>query len=135
MPSHGPSTLFSRILLIIGGLLVVGMSYWFIQTSLAPVPVPPVPPQPGAVRFDPSLDVSKNAVFFSLRPLGPDLVTPTIVGRPNPFALVIPSAAVTTTAATTTPTSQAIATSTIPIEPSAAVTSTSTSTAPTPPMP
>ncbi|MFZ2803739.1 MAG: hypothetical protein WA001_00800 [Patescibacteria group bacterium] len=100
MASHGPSTLFSRILLIIGGLLVVGLSFWFIETSLSPVPVPPVPPQPSSVQFDPTLDVSKNAVFFGLRPMGPDVSTPVSVGRDNPF--IPPPAPVFVTSTTST---------------------------------
>jgi|GEM_PF-2663178 len=83
--ANRPSPLFSRIMLLVGAMAIIGVAYFFIETSLAPVPVPPLPVQPGAVHFDPALDVSKDSVFFGLRPLGPDIPTPTTVGRPNPF--------------------------------------------------
>lgn len=80
------SILFSRILEVCGAVLIVGLVYWFIQTSFAALPVPSVSSVPrGAVRFDPSLDVSKRDAFFHLHPLGPQRVERGIVGRPNPF--------------------------------------------------
>lgn len=105
--SSSRSSLFSRILIIVGCLSVVGLSYWFVQTSLAPVPVPPVPPARGKVQFDPKLDVSKNTVFFNLRQMGPEVVEPLAIGRPNPFAPVLPvlpPPVVTTTGTTTSST-------------------------------
>lgn len=78
--------------------MVIGLTYWFIQTSLAPVPVPPAPPTRGAVRFDPALDVSKSDTFFRLRPMGPFEVKPENLGRVNPF---VPIPHVTTTASGT----------------------------------
>ncbi|MFH1620804.1 MAG: hypothetical protein ABIB04_01830 [Patescibacteria group bacterium] len=91
--------IFSRILLIIGGLAVIGLAYWFIRTSLMPVSVSPVPlANRGAVKFDPALDVSKNEAFFrlhSLLPSEPVAVTP---GRINPFVPVpVPVRATSTT--------------------------------------
>ena len=79
------ATLFSRLLLIVGGLLAVLSVYWLVQVSLTPVPVPAAPGKRGAVRFDPVLDVSKNELFFRLQNLGPQAVPTPPLGRANPF--------------------------------------------------
>ena len=85
MPS-APSSIFSRILFLLSGAVVIGMAAWFIQTSLAPVPAPPFVPPRKSVSFDANLDVSKNETFFRLRPLGPMVNTqPQMLGRANPF--------------------------------------------------
>lgn len=81
---NAPS-IFSRILVIIGALGVVGLTYWFIATSLAPVPVPPGQPARGSVRFDPQADVTKHPKFPVLQQLGPSIMPPTGLGRQNPF--------------------------------------------------
>lgn len=99
--SPGTSPILSRILMVLGGLCIVGLTYWFIQTSLAPVPVPPAPPKRGVVQFNTKLDVSKNETFFHLRDLGPIEVKPTNLGRPNPF-IPAPVAPTSTVSATTT---------------------------------
>lgn len=83
------STLFSRLLLIVGGLLAVLSVYWLVQVSLAPVSVPPAPGARGVIRFDPNLDVSKNELFFRLRSLGPQEVATPSLGRANPFLPII----------------------------------------------
>ncbi len=104
--------LVSRILLIVGALAVIGLSYWFIRTSLAPVAIPPVSVTRSAATFDPAADVTKNATFDTLHPLGPDLITPTVMGREDPFAPV-PVTSIATTS-TGTATSTVAATSTVP---------------------
>ncbi len=86
--------IFSRLLLVLGALIALYFGYWFVRLAFAPVPIPPVPPQRGVIRFDPSLDVSKNSLFFRLRPLGPLEVEPGQRGRINPF---IPTTFVTST--------------------------------------
>ena len=118
-------SIFSRILMIIGALAVVGFTYWFITTSLAPLSVPEAPPTRGNVRFDPRVDVSKNPSFQQLYPLGPMvIVQPTTLGRQNPFSALPIITAPTGTAS-------AVGTSTTPVEPPAEP----TSTPPAPPVP
>jgi hypothetical protein len=99
------STLFSRILLIVGGLLAVLSVYWLVQVSLAPVSVPPAPGARGVIRFDPKLDVSKNELFFRLRSLGPQDVSIPSLGRANPFLPIVqvqlPPVGVSSSTATT----------------------------------
>lgn len=107
---NAPS-IFSRILLVTGALAVIGLSYWFIATSLAPVPVPPATPSPGSVRFDTSADVTKHPGFSDLQLLGPAKVIPVNLGRENPF-IPVPAASTSTTS---TP-EVATATSEIPEE-------------------
>lgn len=93
-------SIFSRLLLVVAGLLVIVFTYWFIATWLAPVSAPPAPGSRGTVTFDPKLDVSKSETFFRLRPLGP--LEPSIVpsGRPNPFVPPIPASLATSTTST-----------------------------------
>lgn len=79
------TTLFSRILFILGGLSVIVFVFYLISTTLSPVPVPPAPPAPKSVRFDPTLDVTKNGAFERLRPVGPPAVLVGTLGRNNPF--------------------------------------------------
>jgi|GEM_PF-1373965 len=86
------SPLFSRIITIVGVFAVLGAAYWFITTSLTPVPVPPVPPQRASVRFDPRVDVSKDAVFTNLHPLSALSVNVGEMGRVNPFVPAPPAA-------------------------------------------
>lgn len=81
---NAPS-IFSRMLLIVSALAVVGLSYWFIATSLAPIEVPPSAPVRGNVRFDPQADVTQHPKFSVLRSLGPALTVPSALGRQNPF--------------------------------------------------
>jgi len=104
------TTLFSRLLLIAGGLFAVWSVYWLVQVTLTPVPVPLAPPKRGPVRFDSTLDVSKNELFFRLQNLGPQIVPAPTLGRTNPFLPIEqPSAAVVSTSrsvvsvSTTTP--------------------------------
>ena len=104
--SPGTSPMLSRILMVIGGLGIIGLTYWLIQASLSPVPVPPAPPKRCAVQFNTKLDVSKNETFFHLRDMGPTEVKPTNLGRPNPFIpapIEIVVEATTTVIATSTP--------------------------------
>lgn len=75
----------SRVLFIAGGVGVLVFGYWFVQTALAPVPVPPAPIAPKSVTFDRSLDISKSDTFNSLHPLGPSDTSPQALGRTNPF--------------------------------------------------
>jgi hypothetical protein len=86
-----PTSVFSRILTIVGVLSVLIAAYWFITTSLTPYPVPPAAPRRGAVTFDPKVDVSKDAVFRTLRPLAGFEVEIGQIGRPNPFVPPAPS--------------------------------------------
>ncbi len=79
------TTLFSRILFVLGGGGIVVFAYTLILTLLAPVSVPPAPPAPASVSFDPTLDVTKNAIFDRLRQIGPPSVEIGAIGRPNPF--------------------------------------------------
>lgn len=79
------TTLFSRMLFVLGGLSAVVFVFYLIQTTLSPVPVPPLPPAPTSARFDPALDVTKNAAFGRLRPVGPSAVLIGAIGRSNPF--------------------------------------------------
>lgn len=117
-------SIFSRILMIVGALAVVGFTYWFITTSLAPLPVPEAPPARGNVRFDPRVDVSKNPSFQQLYPLGPmTIVPPTTIGRQDPFSAL----PVFTAPSGTMP----VVSSTPPVEPPADA----TSTPPAPPTP
>jgi len=96
---NAPSV-FSRLLLIFGSIAVVGLTYWFISTSLAPVAVPEVPASRTKVKFDPTADVTKKPYFSDMHPLGPDLALPSSIGRQNPFVPVIPVSS-TSTATTT----------------------------------
>ncbi|MCC7357434.1 hypothetical protein IT408_02910 [Candidatus Uhrbacteria bacterium] len=103
-----PASLFSRILTVVGVLAVLISSYWFITSSLAPYPVPPTPPNRTSVTFDPKVDVSKDKVFSSLRPLSGLEVEVGQTGRSNPFtppvnAPIIISPVTTTEATTTLP--------------------------------
>jgi hypothetical protein len=118
MPST-TSSIFSRILFIIAGLVVIGLTAWFIQTSLVPVEAPLPVIARKAVSFDKKLDVSKNETFFRLRPLGPMDIQPHNAGRANPFVPVPPPVPVATSTATTTP---ATATTSTPVAPPPAVT-------------
>lgn len=86
-----PTSLFSRLLTIVGVLSVLIAAYWFITTSLTPYPVPPTPPRRGAVTFDPKVDVSKDAVFRNLRPLAGFEVEIGQMGRSNPFVPPAPA--------------------------------------------
>lgn len=78
-------SLFSRIVLVlvVGGTLVA--AYRVVSLALEPVAVPSIPPIKKDVQFNPKGDVSKNAVFGSLRPVGPEAVVPGTVGKANPF--------------------------------------------------
>lgn len=110
MSTKAAPSIFSRILMVIASLAVIGLAYWFIRTSLAPVPAPPPAAGRGSVRFDPALDVSKNETFFRLRPLAPSEVLTPQPGRLNPFVPVPPPAPPpTTTTSTVTPASEATA--------------------------
>jgi hypothetical protein len=99
------ATLFSRLLLIVGGLLAVLSVYWLVQVSLTPIPVPAAPGKRGTVRFDPVLDVSKNELFFRLQNLGPQEVPNPPLGRANPFLPIerapVPSVNVSSSTAAT----------------------------------
>lgn len=96
--------LLSRILILCGGALVIVVGYWSIATTLAPVAVPEPIPRRGSVQFNPSLDVSKNTVFFGLRPLTDQVVDTSHRGRPNPFVPVPPAPPQPTTTAMATTT-------------------------------
>lgn len=96
------STLFARLLLVVAGLIVIGFTYWLIATFLAPASAPPAPASRGSVTFDPKLDVSRNEIFFRMRPLGTLDPNRPVAGRPNPFVPPIPAALVTSTVPTTT---------------------------------
>ena len=113
---NAPSV-FSRILLILGSVSVVVLTYWFIATSLAPVSVPAAPPLRGSVRFDPSADVTKKPHFTEMHLLGPQEVKPSQLGRINPFVPIPPQQFIPTTTLpviVTPPTSTPSATSTTP---------------------
>lgn len=109
---NAPS-IFSRILLVLGAIAVVGLTYWFIATSLAPLDVPPGAQARGSVRFDPQADVTKHQKFPNLHPLGPPLALPAMIGRENPFAPFVADVSVTST--TGTAVSIVIPTSTEPV--------------------
>lgn len=100
------SSLFSRLLVVVALLMIIGLGYWFVQTSFAPVPVPSAAVSRGTVRFDPALDVSKNELFFHLRPLGDQDIQLPNLGRPNPF-IPIPPPPVATTSTSSTPSAPA----------------------------
>ncbi len=83
--SSSPS-IFSRVVLIIGGLAVIGLTYWFIRTSLMPISaLPRVVANRATVKFDPALDVSKNEAFYRLQILLPVEPLAPPPGRLNPF--------------------------------------------------
>lgn len=101
MNNNSSPSIFSRLLLVVGGLAVMSTAYWFIKTGLSPIAVPPPSVSHGAVRFDPSLDISKNQAFFRLRALGPSELPMPELGRQNPFVPVPPPPSATSTATTT----------------------------------
>ena len=108
------SSLLSKILLVVGGLLALGAAYWFITNMLAPIQAPlSAPSQRKAVEFDTRLDVSKDERFTMLRQLAPTEVVTGQVGRPNPFVPVPPPVTATTTATST----EGAATATEPVVP------------------
>jgi hypothetical protein len=85
MSNHIAPSIFSRLLMVVAGLLVIVFTYWMIATLVAPGVAPTPPGSRGSVIFDAKLDVSRNETFFRMRPLGPlDPNRPT-TGRPNPF--------------------------------------------------
>lgn len=100
--SPGTSPILSRILMVLGCFCIIGLTYWFVQTVLSPVAVPPAPPKRGAVQFNTKLDVSKNETFFHLRDMGPTDIKPTNLGRTNPFIPAPVELIPTSTAATST---------------------------------
>lgn len=72
-------------MMIIGALAVIVFAYWFLSTSLSPVEVPPLVLSRKDVKFDPKVDMSKNAKFLRLKPLGDGVPELTGLGRSNPF--------------------------------------------------
>ncbi|MFA4954731.1 MAG: hypothetical protein WC641_05455 [Patescibacteria group bacterium] len=79
------SSIFSRIVLVLGGLAVLGFTYWLLATSLAPIEVPPLAVSRREIKFDPRVDMSKNEKFLRLKPLGDGVPELTGLGRSNPF--------------------------------------------------
>jgi hypothetical protein len=107
--------LLSRILQVLGSVVVLGLAYWFITTSLSPVAIPPPPAKRTDVRFDPAVDVSRNPTFTQLRPLAAMEIEPGETGRLNPFVPAPKLAPV-------------VATSTMPMLPMTTSTSAATTT-------
>lgn len=93
--------LFSRLLTILVALGCVGAALWMGYAFLQPIPIPPLPPSRAAVRFDARVDVSKNAVFQHLEPVGLEPLSLDGLGRLNPFA-PLPVISLTTTSVTST---------------------------------
>ncbi len=105
--SMNAPTVFSRILLVIAALSVIGLTYWFIATSLAPISVPPPSTNHGTVHFDPAADITKHAEFSRMRLLGPTEVVPANLGRRDPF-LPVPKAVSASSTTSTSVTSAGI---------------------------
>lgn len=83
------------ILGCVAGLLWVGMK--FFEPVSAPAPERAKP----AVKFNPSVDVSKNSVFGGLQPYGPATVESGETGKINPFIPLPPLPKPTSTATST----------------------------------
>ncbi len=91
--------IFSRIVLAVSALVMVGVLYIFVSFALEPAyQVPPTPPKKAEV-FNPKADVSQNPAFNELKKDYMEPVPDMPVGRDNPFQSII------TPAATGTPTS------------------------------
>ena len=100
-----PSSLFSKIVMLLLAIACVVAMFWFGSQALEPVEVPPAPPGKSSVTFNPKSDVSQQAVFQRLEPLGPTHIEPGELGRQNPFVPLPAPVAVSSTAPTgTTPT-------------------------------
>lgn len=104
MAQRFASSLFSKLMTVIMVVACLVAAFWVALQALEPVPVPPLPPAKAQVKFDPKVDVSNNAMFKRLEPLGPGAIEAGTLGRVNPFAPVIPASAATGTSATTTTT-------------------------------
>jgi hypothetical protein len=133
------SSVFSRILLVFLVFATIGVGFYIGMTLLEPVAVPFSLPGKSLVKFDPRADVSKNAVFQTLRMIGPTEVLPGVLGRINPFVPVPPPVFSTSTAPATS-TVETVATTTptvVPTEPEPIVTPepVPTSTTPEPDLP
>lgn len=102
MNAPAKPSIFSRVIQLVVIGAVLGAALWAGSQILEPAPVPRPPTPKGVVKFDSTVDVSKNTVFSGLRPLSTSEVQVEAVGRPNPFVPVAPDAVIATSTVTTT---------------------------------
>ena len=95
------TTIFSRLIMVLLALGILGLAYWFISTSMLPVEVPQQLIMRRVVKFDPKLDISTNEKFLTLRPLGEFVLTMPAMGRENPFVPPVVAARATSTGSVT----------------------------------
>lgn len=99
-----PSSLFSKIVMLLLAAACLVAVFWFGSQALEPVSIPPLPPGKSRVTFNPTSDVSQKSLFQRLEPLGPVQVEAGTLGRPNPFVPLPVPIVVTSTTSTVTPT-------------------------------
>lgn len=95
MKLDGAPPIFSRIMLAVSALIVVGVVFIFVSKSLEPANIIPAALPKKAEKFNPKADVSEHPVFPVLVDYHMEPVPDMPMGRDNPFDSIIKEATTT----------------------------------------
>jgi hypothetical protein len=85
--------IFSRIVLAVSALVMVGVVFIFVSRAIEPANIIPATKPKKAEAFNPKADVSKHPTFVELDEAYMDPVPDMPIGRENPFNSIVTPAA------------------------------------------